>query len=226
VPPPGGSAPPPPPGGSAPPPDGRSSVPFEDTSIPFFSRWWQTVSLSLSRPSQLFSNLPNDDLGGPVIYAAINGTIAGIFGVIWQFFFGGLAALVDDAAAAEFLVSSVFMGFFVVLMPALVIVGLFISTAIYHVCLLLFGDAQRGFGVTLRAVAYASGPNLFAIVPICGGIVGGIWVLVLTIMGAFYGHRTDAWRAILAYFLPLIVCCGVGFLLFSLLMGLSTAQGF
>jgi hypothetical protein len=81
--------------------------------------------------------------------------------------------------------------------------------------LLVFGGAPRGFGVTLRAVAYGSTPQLLGVLPICGAIVGGLWSMVLVIIGAIYGHGTDGWRAILGYFLPLILCCCLVWVLLS-----------
>jgi hypothetical protein len=59
---------------------------------------------------------------------------------------------------------------------------------------------------------------LLGVVPICGGIVGAIWAIVLVIIAGKLGHGTDWWRAILAYFLPIILCC-------CLLTWLATALG-
>lgn len=221
------AAPPPLPGAPSPGPEAEqpSSVPFEDGSRPFLQRWWETFTLSLSNPAQLFSNLKDDNLGLPVLYAVIMGTVAGVFASIWQILFGGMFAFLDEGALEGFAVSGIFTAFIVVFMPLFVIVWLFVWTAIYHLCLLLLGTESRGFGVTLRAVAYGYGPQLFAIVPFCGGFVGGIWTLVLTILGAYWGHRTDAWRAVLAYFLPLVVCCGIATMLWFLIVGIAISQG-
>ena len=52
----------------------------------------------------------------------------------------------------------------------------------------------------------------------------GLWSLVLNILGAFYGHRTDAWRAVVAYFIPLIVCCGIMMMFWFLIAGVAAAQ--
>jgi hypothetical protein len=182
--------------------------------------------MSLGSPERLFSNLKDGDLGPPVLYAVIVGTLAGIMGSIWHLVFGSMFAFLDEAALEGLAVSGFFTGFIVVFMPLFVIVGLFVGTAILHVCLLLLGTQSRGFGVTLRAVAYAYGPQMFAVVPFCGSLVGGIWTLVLTIMGTYYGHRTDAWRAVLGYFLPLLVCCGFMVVLWFLLIGVAATQGF
>jgi hypothetical protein len=176
----------------------------------------ETIGLAFSNPTRLYSDMPTDDIGLPVAYGVITGTIATVLGLLWQIFFGGLATIAEGAGAGELAISTGILVVLMVFSPALVLVGMFISAGIYHLMLLLLGDGSRGFGVTLRAVAYGSTPNLLGIVPLCGGLVGGLWTLVLIIMGAYYGHRTEGWRAILAYFLPLIACLCVGFVLLSM----------
>ena len=198
--------------GTLEPPGEQSSVPFEDPSRPFMERFIATVKLAFSDPVKLFSNMGDTDIGPPVIYGVIIGTIGMVLGLLWNMLFGGLATLAEGAPE-EFAISTAATILIMFFSPILVVVGLFISAGLYHVSLLILGDGSRGFGMTLRAVCYGSTPNLLAIVPICGGIVGGIWGLVLVIMGSLYGHRTDTWRAILAYFLPMIACCCVAIFL-------------
>ena len=115
--------------------------------------------------------------------------------------------LAGGADTEEFAIGTGLYVLFILLSPLFVLIGLFITTALYHVSLLILGNGQRGFAVTFRAVAYGNTPTILGIVPFCGGIVGGIWAMVLVIMAFKLGHGTDWWRAILAYFLPTIVCC-------------------
>ncbi len=181
-------------------------------------RLLETVKMSFSNPERMFSNLPAEDIGPPVLYGVIIGSIALVMGLVWQLLFSGMAWF-WSAEFEQVAVSTTIIVVFMIFSPLLVAVGLFISAGIYHVMLLLCGDGSRGFGVTMRAVSYGYTPNLLSVVPFCGGLVGGIWALVLTIMGAMYGHRTEPWRAILAYFLPLILCC-------CLILGLGMIFGF
>jgi hypothetical protein len=55
-------------------------------------------------------------------------------------------------------------------------------------------------------------------VPICGGLICGVWALVCNCIGLARAHETDTGRAVLAVFLPLIVCCG-GVLLIAFIFG-------
>jgi hypothetical protein len=107
-----------------------------------------------------------------------------------------------------------------------VAIFLFIGAAILHLCLMLVGGAKRSFETTFRVVSYAVGStNPIAIIPFCGGAVamiipfcGGavamIWNIVLECIGLAKAHETTSGKAVLAVFLPLIVCCG-GLILLS-----------
>jgi hypothetical protein len=44
-------------------------------------------------------------------------------------------------------------------------------------------------------------------------LICGIWKIVLYCIGLARAHETDTGRAVLAVFLPLIVCCGGGLLI-------------
>ena len=138
------------------------------------------------------------------------GTVTAVFSIVWNMMFGGLTALLSNASAEEFAISTGMYMLLLLFSPVLSMIGLFVSTILYHVALLILGGGGRGFSVTFRAIAYGSTPNLLCVLPICGGFIGGIWAMVLAILAARQGHGTDWWRAILAYFLPLIACCCLG----------------
>jgi hypothetical protein len=199
-----------------------SSVPFEDPSKPFVERLLSTVGQAFANPKQLFSNLPSENIGPPVLYGVMVGTAAMWIGLLWQGWFGGLLGLAGEISAEELAVDTGVLMVLAVMGPLLVLAGLFITSAIYHLMLLILGDGARGFGITLRAVCYGSTPGLLGVVPFCGGIIGGLWGMVLTIMAAWQGHRTNGWVAILAYFLPLILCCSLFFFV-ALLFGMLGA---
>jgi hypothetical protein len=188
-------------------PGPRNSVPFEDRSLPFFTRLSQTAGRAFSDPMRLFSAMPSGDIGPPLLYGVLVNTVAIVFLVLWQMTFGSLAMLADSASAEEVMFSTWVMVVCMVFSPLLAAVALFIQTGIYHLVLLLLGDGQRGFPITFRAVAYGSTPQLLAVIPFCGELVGGVWNIILEIIGASQGHGTEWWRALLAYFLPTILCC-------------------
>jgi hypothetical protein len=50
-------------------------------------------------------------------------------------------------------------------------------------------------------------------------MVGGIWSIVLVIIGLKEAHQIPTWKAVLAYFLPLIFCCCCVFIILGLIFG-------
>jgi len=57
-------------------------------------------------------------------------------------------------------------------------------------------------------------------IPFCGGMIAGVWNIVLEIIGLARAHETDTGKAVLAVLLPIIVCCG-GAILLGVLGGFS-----
>jgi hypothetical protein len=98
--------------------------------------------------------------------------------------------------------------------------GLFIGSAILHLCLMLVGGANRSFETTFRVVCFTGGAaNLFSMVPICGGFVALIYSIVLECIGLTRAHQTTTGKALMAIFLPLIACCGLCIVLMIALSG-------
>jgi hypothetical protein len=109
--------------------------------------------------------------------------------------------------------------------PLFIVVGLFIGSAIVHLCLMIVGGANQSFETTFRVLAFSQGSTgPLQMIPICGGFIAGVWALVCNCIGLARAHETDTGRAVLAVFLPLIVCCGGGMLLLFMFGGLALLQ--
>jgi hypothetical protein len=107
----------------------------------------------------------------------------------------------------------------IILLPLFIVIGLFIGSGIVHLCLMIVGGANQPFETTFRVVAFSQGSaGPLQIVPLCGGLISGVWALVCNCIGLARAHETDTGRAVLAVFLPLIVCCG-GLLLILFMFG-------
>jgi hypothetical protein len=105
-------------------------------------------------------------------------------------------------------------------MPLLVTVGIFIGAAVLHLCLMLVGGANRSFETTFRVVGFTAGAaNLFSMIPFCGGIIALVYHIVLQCIGLSRAHPTTTGKALMAIFLPMIVCCGLIVLLVVVLGG-------
>src|SRR5439155_6582447 len=107
---------------------------------------------------------------------------------------------------------------FIILLPVCIVIGLFIGAAVVHLCLMLVGGAKQSFETTFRVLAFSQGSTgLLQLIPICGGLIAGVWGLVVSCIGLARAHETETGRAVFAVFLPLAVCCG-GAILMAILV--------
>lgn len=111
--------------------------------------------------------------------------------------------------------------------PAFGVAGFFAVAAVLHLMVMLFCNGGRGWSPTVRALGYASGPLLLAIVPGCGSPIGSIWSIVLTIIGVMHLHRTTGGRAAAAVLTPilLMICCACAAVVLAAGVGMAAAAG-
>ena len=199
--------------------------PWDDReNLGFFKALFDTWVQAVFNPVKFFSKMPpGGGFGGPLLYGFIMGEIGLLVVLVWQGMSIFVPSFMDRGGMGLLSAQMAGMTFLFFLSPVLVIVGLFIVSGILHVCLLLVGGAQRSFETTFRVVCYASSTQLWNLIPFCGGMVGGIWNLVLQIIGLREAHETTTGRAVLAVFLPAIVCCALMF--FGIMAFMSSFRG-
>ena len=189
-----------------------------------FPAFLETLKLVLLNPATAFSAMkPEGGLGEPLIYALIGGSVGCVFYFLFSIFMSSFGIMSDRNALAGIMGLGIGAIFVFLFIPVFLALGLFIGSAIIHLCLSLVGGARRTFETTFRVVCFAAGSTYpLMIVPICGGLIAGIWCLVAECIGLARAHQTTTGRAVLAIFLPLIVCCGGGFVL-GIMFGLLGA---
>ena len=162
-------------------------------------------------------------LSEPLIYAVAGGSFGLVVYFIYNFIFQSLGILgARNNPFAHLVGMGIGWVLLLILTPLLIVIGVFINAAILHVCLMIVGGAKQPFETTFRVLCFTSGsiaPVL--IVPLCGALVVGIWDIVIRCIGLARAHETDTGRAVLAVFLPIILCCGGGILLGILFGGLG-----
>lgn len=200
----------------------RSGLPWEHRQERgFFNAFVETLVMVLTKPAEAFAVMKREGgLGEPLIYALIGGCLGGIVSLLFSLGLQSAGFFADRhdtfAAMAGMGVGS---AAFIVLVPLFIIIGLFIGGAIVHLCLMIVGGANHSFETTFRVLAFSQGSTgPLQMIPICGGLIAGIWALVCNCIGLARAHETDTGRAVLAVFLPLIVCCG-GVLLIAFMFG-------
>ena len=183
-------------------PSGFPWPPPEDGPIlTAFAATWKGATFD---PGRFFAETPRDQGTGPaVLYYLIIGIMVAGATLFWdsmpfvtqgmgddpltQLGYGGVSPLV------RFLLA-----------PAILLFGLLVNAAVVHVLLLIFNGADHGFGTTVRVFCYSYSPSIFGVVPLLGTLVGGIWAVVLAIIGLREAHEAKAWKPAVAVLLPLV----------------------
>lgn len=202
---------PPPAGATLETPPPRSGLPWDQRRQKgLFNAFIETLQMVLSKPTVAFNAMKREGgLGEPLIYAIIGGTFGMIFAVIYNFVLRSFPLLADRQAGLGHLISGLGWIALLILAPVLVAIEAFIGSAIFHLCLMIMGGAKQSFEATFRVVCFAGGSiNPLLVIPFCGGLIVGIWKIVLYCIGLAQAHETETGRATLAVLLPVIVCCG------------------
>jgi hypothetical protein len=204
---------------------GRNGLPWEHRQERgFLNAFIETLQMVLSRPAEAFTAMKTEGgLGGPLIYALIGGCAGAIVSFLFSL---GLHSMGLFAYRRNSFAALAGMGIgsaaFIIFVPVLIVIGLFIGAAIIHLCLMIVGGAKKSFETTFRVLAFSQGSTgPLQMIPVCGGVIAGIWGLILNCIGIARAHEIETGRAVLAVLLPVIVCCGGGFLLIALAGGIG-----
>jgi hypothetical protein len=214
-----GPVPPPPPPYTAP-PSGSGGLPWETQALapqPFLD----TALLFIKDPVQAWRlTRESGDYMRPLLFGVIVGWFGLVFRSLWGTVFGaGLMRMIPAQYASSFsrfggggsLILNVILG------PLFIVCGLFIGAAILHLSFMIVGAlsaSKSQFEGTFRLLCYASVAGLASVIPVIGGLIGGIWTLYLVVVGAQQLHKTTSSKALFGVLLPTIVCCvcvGVAF---------------
>jgi hypothetical protein len=200
----------------------RAGLPWEHRQERgFVNAFVETLVMVLTKPGEAFAVMKREGgLGEPLIYALIGGCLGGIVSLLFSLGLQSAGFFADrHNAFAAMAGMGAGSAAFIVLVPLFIVIGLFIGSAIVHLCLMIVGGANQSFETTFRVLAFSQGSTgPLQMIPICGGVIAGIWALVCNCIGLARAHETDTGRAVLAVFLPLIVCCG-GVLLIAFMFG-------
>ena len=175
----------------------------------------QTLKLLVTAPAEAFAQtIQRGDYGSPLLFAILVGWIGIAIGQAWEALMGAsiLSMLPPEIRNQIPFAMGVTGSFFfnVIFAPVFIIIGLFIWSAILHLCLIIVGGLDRsraGFEGSFRVVAYSTVAQLANLVPIVGGMLCLVWSLFLAVIGAREIHRTEQGKAVLAVLIPAVLCC-------------------
>lgn len=192
----------------------------------------ETTKAIFTDPTSYYKRTPKSGpLGRPLTYGVTVGAIGIAASAVWQGLQGALQGAMQsgsdgESAALGAGIGIVFALVLVLFSPVLAALTIFIGAGIQHLCLTLVGGAKHGYDATLRVASYAQAPALLNVVPICGGVIAGIWTMVLVVIGLREVHECSTGQAIMAVLLPIIVCCCCIGIAFSMVAGGGLAAAF
>ncbi len=205
----------------------KPQIPFSDTSQPFFDRLFLTMKLVLLSPSEFFSTYNfKSQIGSGLLFAVIMGQISGIFSFLYNLILRGSmfillskwAHIPQRAMVTQGILSVVGGLFGIIFIPIGVIIGVFITSGVYHLLLMVVNGAKNRFEATINVVSYNTAVLIFSIVPFCGNIIGYIYRIILDIIGLSKVHETSTGKAAFAVLLPILFCCVCVFLIYILIV--------
>lgn len=183
---------------------------------PFFTSVFESVKEILGTPVETFRAMPcTGGFGKPLKFYLLVSWLTSTVAILFQM----AAALINPAMFAQEGLPGLpkygmplIFAVAIVLMPLILLVGIFISSGLMHGALMLVGGAKKPFETTLRALCYAGGAtSVIQMVPLCGGWISSIAWLFYSAIALKEAHRTDLWRPIVAIALVFLLFCGVAF---------------
>ena len=182
----------------------------------------QTLSSFMFSPKKSYGAMPvGGGLREPFAFGLLAGSIGEMFTFFWQFVIASTGG-VSPSGGLPFAVSSpLFFLLLILLAPILTVIGLFVSSFILHVLLLVVRGNANGFEATFRVMAYSQAAQVWCVIPFVGGPIGWCWRAVIQVIGLKEAHQISYAKVIVALLMPiaLFVVMGVA-LVFFLIMRL------
>lgn len=161
-----------------------------------------TARAVLLQPVDFFRGVTlRDSPINPIVFAAICATIGAVLAAI-------ISVLAAIAGLGQQGVGGAIGGLIgaVIITPILTPIGLFIGAGISHLFVMLFvRPSNAGFWATFRVVSYVSATSLISWIPIIGGLVAAVWLIVLSVFGIREMHSTTTGRAALVVLVPVAI---------------------
>lgn len=190
----------------------------------FFWAFMRTTRDAIFSPTQFFKKVAmGEGYWSPLIYGLITGIIGFGVSLLWQWL---LFSQFIPTQILPFIPYSFYLTFIIIGMPFMVALSILLGSIVTHICLMIVGGNKNGFEATFRALSYSYCAHLFDIFPFIGSFFGGIYMLILVIIGVREGHDISTGKAVLGVLLPIIVGVGLTILIAILIPLLFGKLGF
>jgi len=183
----------------------RNGAPWENRSETGFAKGtYRTFKETLFSPTAFFRGLTfNGGIREPFAFGLLIGAVGNMFGIFWPVLLmsGGLFPF-GEAIFGHLTVGLIFL-FMVVAVPVCVTLSMFIYSGILHLLLLIVGGGKNRFEATFRVVAYSQAAQAWDLIPVVGSWIGGIWQIIIQVIGLREMHNISYLRVFMAFLLPI-----------------------
>jgi len=167
---------------------------------------YRTFKEALFSPTAFFRGLTfNGGIREPLAFGLLIGAVGNMFGIFWPVLMmsGGLFHF-GEAIFGHLTIGLIFL-VMVVAVPVCVTLSMFIYSGILHLLLLIVGGGNNRFEATFRVVAYSQSAQVWDLIPIAGSWIGGIWQLIIQVIGLREMHGISYLRVFMAFLLPVCI---------------------
>ena len=199
-----------------------SLLPIRMTSGNWFTRYFSTVWLVLTKPQIAISRVPVQE----PLWKACKFYITTIFVTVVStllligFF---LVPSINFSSTADFLIGFVILAFYYLLIILFSCIYIVLWACFTHVLLQITGGSTFTLRRTMQAMLYGGGASIVSIVPCLGWIASFVWWIVSTTNMVSRGQRVHGGRATFASLVGVLVLfvfiCGT----FTMMMNAITA---
>ncbi|MBW1780394.1 MAG: YIP1 family protein [Deltaproteobacteria bacterium] len=164
---------------------------------------YHTFKAAIFSPAAFFRGLTfNGGIREPLAFGLLIGAVGNMFGIFWPVMMVSGGLLPFGGAVFGQLTAGLIFLILMVAVPIGVVVSMFIYSAILHLLLLMVRGGKNGFEASFRVVAYSQAAQVWELIPVIGSWVGGVWQLVVQVIGLREIHGISYLRVIVAFLLP------------------------
>ncbi len=191
---------------------------------------WETIRAVLLKPAETFATMKRvGGFGSPLLFAAITSAFVTVVSAGYRVFAQGRIPRPEIPPGMEAFVNFVYHPSYPLAIFVALPITLFVGSGFSHLCLTLCGGARQPYETTFRVYAYVHGATiglqlveLLNLIPVAGSGLADtlafgvlLWMIIIIVIGVAQAHETEMWRSLLAFLIPMFVCCSGGVVLLA-----------